>query len=323
MPTQEYAADAAGKSRVQVYREYEGGDLTVLLDRVIVGSVLTEENGERKQEFPLDDGSVLKVQVLEDQVQVLKDGEVLAPVPPAAPEQIKPRRAETTSQTIYVLAHPTITTFDEEIFEASWGGIWGRVIGYSILFLLVGAAPILGPIISAFSPVYLVAILVLAIIFGATVTGLFFLATGIPYFLAKRLGGKASFMEHTYLLSIFLVTLVIFPFIIPLLGLLYQVFTSGNQAAALQALQLPHSQLSQSLVQIQTIFELVLLPLSVYYFVLATVTLMSVHKLKLGRAAITAFVSFALIWLAVLGLTFVGYLFPLAHFYFQTLLPKV
>ena len=310
MPTQEYAADAAGKSRVQVYREYEGGDLTILLDRVMIGSVLTEENGERNQEFPLKDGSVLKVQVLEDQVQVLKDGEVLPPVPPAEPEKIKPRRAEGASPTLYVLGHPTVDTFDEEVFEAAWGGIWGRIIGYAVLFLIIAALPIITHIVSAFSPVYLLALVVLAVIFGVTVTAFSFLVTGIPYFLAKQLGGRAKFMEHTYLLTIFLMPLVIFPFVIPLVGVLYQVYNPPNS-----------TQLSGNLASIQRIFEYILIPLSIYYFVLAIPAIMSVHKLKLSLAALTAFASLVLIWLAVLGLAFSGYLVALAHFYFQVL-PK-
>jgi len=310
MPTQEYAADAAGKSRVQVYREYDGGDLTILLDRVIVGSVLTEENGERNREIPLKDGSVLKVQVLDDQVQVLKDGEVLPPVPPAEPEKIKPRRSETASQTIYVLGHPSVDTFDEEIFEASWGGIWGKIIGYAVMFLVIAAVPIITHIISAFSPVYLFALVALAVIFGVTVPAFIFLVIGVPYFLAKQLGGKAKFMEHTYLLIIILMPLVIFPFVVPLIGVLYQVYNPLN-----------FTQLSANLDGIQRIFEYILIPLSIYYFVLAIPALMSVHKLKPGAAAITAFVSLVLIWLAVLGLAFSGYLLALAHFYFQ-ILPK-
>ena len=310
MPTQEYAADAAGKSRVQVYREYDGGDLTILLDRVIVGSVLTEENGERNREIPLKDGSVLKVQVLDDQVQVLKDDEVLPPVPPAEPEKIKPRRSETASQTIYVLGHPSVDTFDEEIFEASWGGIWGKIIGYAVLFLVIAAVPLITHIISAFSPVYLFALVALAVIFGVTVPAFIFLVIGVPYFLAKQLGGKAKFMEHAYLLIIILMPLVIFPFVVPLIGVLYQVYNPPNS-----------TQLSANLDGIQRIFEYILIPLSIYYFVLAIPALMSVHKLKPGAAAITAFVSLVLIWLAVLGLAFSGYLLALAHFYFQ-LLPK-
>jgi len=310
MPTQEYAADAAGKSRVQVYREYDGGDLTILLDRVIVGSVLTEENGERNREIPLKDGSVLKVQVLDDQVQVLKDDEVLPPVPPAEPEKIKPRRSETASQTIYVLGHPSVNTFDEEIFEASWGSIWGKIIGYAVLFLVIAAVPLITHIISAFSPVYLLALVALAVIFGVTVPAFIFLVIGVPYFLAKQLGGKAKFMEHTYLLIIILMPLVIFPFVVPLIGVLYQVYNPPNS-----------TQLSANLDGIQRIFEYILIPLSIYYFVLAIPALMSVHKLKPGAAAITAFVSLVLIWLAVLGLAFSGYLLALAHFYFQ-ILPK-
>ena len=310
MPTQEYAADAAGKSRVQVYREYDGGDLTILLDRVIVGSVLTEENGERNQEFPLKDGSVLKVQVLEDQVQVLKDGEVLPLVPPTEPEKIKPRRAETASQTIYVLGHPSVDTFDEEAFEASWSGIWGKIIGYAVMFLVIAALPLITHIVSAFSPVYLLALVALAVIFGVTVPAFSFLVIGIPYFLAKQLGGKAKFMEHTYLLIIILMPLVILPFIIPLVGVLYQVYNPPKS-----------TQLSGNLESIQRIFEYILIPLSIYYFVLAIPAIMSVHKLKLSMAALTAFASLVLIWLAVLGLAFSGYLVALAHFYLQ-ILPK-
>lgn len=349
MPTQEYAVDTAGKSRVQVYRDYEGGDLTVLLDRVIVGSVLTEENGERNREIPLKDGSVLKVQVLEDQIQVLKNGEVLPPVPPPEPEKIKARRPEGSSRTMYVLGHPTVDTFDEEVYEATWSGVWGRISGYTVMFLVIGALPIITHAFSAFSPVYLLAIIGLAVIFSATVTALTFLVTGIPYFLARQLGGKAKFMEHSFLLTICLMPLVIFPFVIPLIGVLYQVYNNV----------LNSTQLSANLASIQTVFQYVLIPLSIYYFVLAVPAIMSVHKLRVPvvlrkfepgssrtsrirvflsrlriaflnfilllvsarKAVLTAFVSLVLIWLAVIGLAFSGYLVALANFYFQVL-PK-
>jgi hypothetical protein len=80
MPTQEFALDAAGSRRVQVVQETDlsRGNLTVLLDRSMIGS-LSQEELLTGRELPLTDGSVLKIQVVDKQVQVLRNNEPLLP----------------------------------------------------------------------------------------------------------------------------------------------------------------------------------------------------------------------------------------------------
>jgi hypothetical protein len=89
MPTQEFALDGAGSRRVQVVQETDlsRGNLTVLLDRRMIGS-LSQVELLTGREFPLTDGSALKVQVVNNQVQVLRNNEPLLPY--AKPKLVLP-----------------------------------------------------------------------------------------------------------------------------------------------------------------------------------------------------------------------------------------
>lgn len=89
MPTQEFALDAAGSRRVQVVQETDlsRGNLTVLLNRSMIGS-LSQEELLTGREFSLTDGSVLKVQAVNNHVQVLRNNERLLPY--AKPKLVLP-----------------------------------------------------------------------------------------------------------------------------------------------------------------------------------------------------------------------------------------
>lgn len=74
---QEFTLNAAGVRRVRVSRAFFSDPLTVLLDNSVIGS-LSQEEFVTGWEFPLKDGSVLKVQVVKNQVQVLRNGLALS-----------------------------------------------------------------------------------------------------------------------------------------------------------------------------------------------------------------------------------------------------
>src|SRR5438874_1826494 len=78
MPIEEFALDTTGTRRVQVSRETDlvREYLIVLLDRSIIGHVSQEELITGR-EFPLPDGSILKVQLVNNQTQVLRNGQHL------------------------------------------------------------------------------------------------------------------------------------------------------------------------------------------------------------------------------------------------------
>jgi hypothetical protein len=73
MPILEFALDATGTNRVQTFWEAGKGNLTILINGGKIGSISQEELvGGRT--FALADGSILKVQVVNNQVQVLRNG---------------------------------------------------------------------------------------------------------------------------------------------------------------------------------------------------------------------------------------------------------
>jgi hypothetical protein len=94
MALQEFAFDAAGTRRIQVSRQVDqngdGGFLTILLDGSMIGNVSEQEACRTGRELLGADGSVLKVQVVKDQVQVLKNGLPLLPVSAATTQSLKP-----------------------------------------------------------------------------------------------------------------------------------------------------------------------------------------------------------------------------------------
>jgi hypothetical protein len=81
MTVQEFALDATGISRVQVSREIgpDGEQFHVLLNRSMLGTIAEEEAQLTGRVFPLPDGSTLKVQSVNSQVQVLRNGQALLP----------------------------------------------------------------------------------------------------------------------------------------------------------------------------------------------------------------------------------------------------
>ncbi len=86
MPEQEFALDAAG-NYVQIYvlDEPDGG--WVGINRSFIGGIPSREALRAGQEFALQDGSTLRVQLVENQLQVFRDGQRLSPNPYGVPPQ--------------------------------------------------------------------------------------------------------------------------------------------------------------------------------------------------------------------------------------------
>ncbi len=203
---------------MQIFREYDGGELTVLLNRVILGSVSPGEDALPEQDFSLDDGSVLKVRYKDGRVEVLKNETALPEVPPLKESLPQASRPEGASQTMYLLARPfNKKAFEDEIFETSWEGVWGKIIGYIILFLVIPVFLLIkNYLYGSFQPLpFLGGLIAFAAVTAALVIGFYFLISAVPYYLAKRLGGRGNLMIHCYITSIFTMPLIILFAFIP------------------------------------------------------------------------------------------------------------
>jgi hypothetical protein len=88
MPEQEFALDAAGNS-VQVFLLDEPYGAWVAINRSSIGGIPSREALRIGQEFALQDGSTLRVQLVENQLQVFREGQRLPQnhyaVPPQQP----------------------------------------------------------------------------------------------------------------------------------------------------------------------------------------------------------------------------------------------
>src|SRR5579884_4151599 len=96
MPKQEYALNVAGVNRVKVYwngNTANGGrwdDVAVLLDENTVGTLEQQEDLMAGFEYRLRDHSLLKVQLVNKQLHVTRDGTALSSVVDEHPLQVEP-----------------------------------------------------------------------------------------------------------------------------------------------------------------------------------------------------------------------------------------
>ena len=127
MPVQEFALNAAGTKRVQFFQDDEGRNLTILLDRAILGSISSKEELITGREFLLADGSILRVLLMNDQVRMTKDGQALPPLSASAARQADLKLSETAAKE----GHPLQRSFGEE----SVGDLIGELIVGLIDFL--------------------------------------------------------------------------------------------------------------------------------------------------------------------------------------------
>lgn len=77
MPVLEFALDASAQARIQVHVSTQRGPVSVMLNRNVIGSLMTLEEQTGGKDFPLPDNSVLRVQILNGHPQAWRNGRPL------------------------------------------------------------------------------------------------------------------------------------------------------------------------------------------------------------------------------------------------------
>lgn len=77
MPVLEFALDATTQYRVQVHLNVHQGPVSVMLNRSVLGSLVTTEEQSSGKDFRLPDHTLLRVSVNNGQAQVWRDGQPL------------------------------------------------------------------------------------------------------------------------------------------------------------------------------------------------------------------------------------------------------
>src|SRR5260370_25619118 len=93
MPIQEFALDPTGMKRVQIFQGSSGGEISVLLNKTIVGSISNREELIAGKELALKDGSLLLIRQTNNGYQVMCDGQPLRLMSPADIEAAENRAA--------------------------------------------------------------------------------------------------------------------------------------------------------------------------------------------------------------------------------------
>jgi hypothetical protein len=99
-------SDGMGMRRVQLSQNEKGKSILVLLDGATIGSINTPQEFIYGREFILPDGSMLKVQLVNDHVQVSRNGLFLPVLPPPGVQPYPPTRyaAILSASTLTVLS---------------------------------------------------------------------------------------------------------------------------------------------------------------------------------------------------------------------------
>ena len=247
MPAQDFVLDPA--RQVNVF--WNGDDwenFTVRVDRSIIGTVPHAEELIKGQEFALPDGTVLKVQLVNDDLRVLGNGKSLSPAPivthhqqpgygygvspvQAVPLSLGEAMRQLPKQYIKVLTKPSTATFAEEQGKASWSSVWVQLICYA----LVGAVLIyLADVISqtGSSGLNLATFFIVAVVAIVVIPIGSFIAVGIYYLIAKAFGGQGTFLAQIYttlLYSVPLGILVALLGLIPDLGKIANIVSGGYE----------------------------------------------------------------------------------------------
>ena len=127
MPIQEFALNAAGTKRVQFFQDDEERNSTILLDRVILGSISSKDELIAGREFPLTDGSILRVQLVNDQVRMMKDGQALPPLSAEAVRKADLKLAEAGAKE----GNPLLRFLALPVF-------WGSILVIGLLIAIGG-----------------------------------------------------------------------------------------------------------------------------------------------------------------------------------------
>lgn len=177
MPILEFALDITGTRRVQTFWEAGKGDLKLLLNGSIIGSISQEELVWGRA-FPLADGSVLKIQAVNNQLLVTRNGQLLLPLQAQSNPSLPPS----------ILIRVGIAA--------------GAVFMIGVLSLLLGLLYVLGSVVvqSQTASSYLQALSIFHLIFGGI-----FLLLGILVIFRSRvaLGIAVTLCVVTVLLTLF------------------------------------------------------------------------------------------------------------------------
>lgn len=79
MPVQEFMLDQTGTQRVQIFQDIEGKSLIVLENQSILDTLTAQEAIDIGREFTLSDGSTLKAQIVDGQIQVQRNSQIIPP----------------------------------------------------------------------------------------------------------------------------------------------------------------------------------------------------------------------------------------------------
>lgn len=149
--TQEFMLiDGVGSRVVQLYQKEVGHPIIVLLDGMTIGSVQSPQEFLYGREISLLDGSSLKIQLVNNHVQVSRNGQVLPALPPPAPPAVFPG--------LYPVAQPGYPVYDASTKESGKGlaiagfvlGVVSLIVNITIILWFVGApAAIVGIILSS------------------------------------------------------------------------------------------------------------------------------------------------------------------------------
>ena len=257
MPVQEFALDAVGNS-VQVFFSDESENVTVLLNRSIIGVIPSLEELRAARAFALPDGSILRVQLVETQLQVFRDGQRLSQNPYGGPPQLPysqpqapygygappqgPYSAFPYQQPGYGYSTPVqaaplplgeairqlprqyikvvLTERSAATFAEEQGkASWGSVWVQLIYYALVVA--VLEYLAYVISQTGFSDLALIVAIFIVVIPIGFFIIGGIYYLIARAFGGQGTFLAHIYamlLYSVPLGTLAALLSLIPSLG---------------------------------------------------------------------------------------------------------
>lgn len=244
MPVQEFALDAAGNS-VQVFFSDESENVTVLLNRSIIGVIPSREGLRTARAFALPDGSTLRVQLVETQLQVFRDGQLLSQnpygVPPQGPYSQPqasygyaatpqgPYGAFADQQPGYGYGTPPVQAAPLPLGEAirqlprqyikvvltersaatfaeeQGKASWGSVWVQLIYYALVVA--VLEYLANVISQTGSSDLALIVAIFIVVIPIGFFIIGGIYYLIARAFGGQGTFLAHIYAMLLYSVPL--------------------------------------------------------------------------------------------------------------------
>ena len=152
MPVQEFALDTIGIQRIQIFQASGEGNITILLNKSIVGSISNQELIAGK-EFALKDGSFLRVQRISNNFQVMCNGlplllmsqaEIAAAETRATMERAKEVEKERAKRDLNVLPLQRVST-SESIAQQNLGyiiimcgGLLALIVFFSLPYTTLG-----------------------------------------------------------------------------------------------------------------------------------------------------------------------------------------